>query len=136
VDDTIPGVSPFQTEAQFRSVPRKRHPESDQVSYPTRSFADDQFDHVPATQPRTSLDGILDVDVERVGRTEDGGNAALGFVGGRIGRVLLGYNVYTPVLGQPQGHRETGDTGAEDEEIGGFHFGGLLNRLKRIDLVA
>ncbi len=129
VENAPLGMATFLAEVEFpRAVAggqlpfRELHAQGDQLGDARRPFLDDGADDAFLAEARAGHQGVPHVHFEGVFLARDGGDAALGVIGVRVGALLLRDDRHGAVLGRLQGEGQAGDAGADDQIIE------LLNR--------
>ena len=86
------------------------------------SLGDDGANDIRVAKPGSGLEGVADVEFERILVAHHAGNPALGPSGVGVRRSALGDKRDTALVGGLQSERESGDAAAEDDEIEVAHF--------------
>ena len=129
VENAALGMAAFLAEVQLaRAVGAGNlalgevHAQLDQLRNPRRAFLDDRADSRFLAQARAGLQRVAHVQLEGVLLAGDGGDAALGVVGVRLGAVLLGDDRHAPVRGDFQRKGKPRSAAAQDKEIKLLHL--------------
>ena len=120
-------MSPFTGEIVAVAARGELHPPVDEAADNLRAFLHHHPYHVRVTDACPGHERVVDVGGEGVVLGEDGGDATLGVVRGRLGYLPFGDEGHTPVLGCLQCKRKTGDAAADHEKIA-FNLHVLLQR--------
>jgi hypothetical protein len=93
------------------------HAELDEFGDAGWAFLDDGADDVLFAEASAGLECIANVEFEGIFLTGNGGDAALGIIGIRLGAIFLGDDSNAAVRGDFESEGKAGDAAAEDEEI-------------------
>ena len=126
VQDAALGVPALAPQIEFRAAlgffPQvEGHAEFDQLLDAVGTLADDKIDHILVAQARARLEGILDVQLERIFRTGHTGHAALGPCGVGRGFGPLGHHGHRAMGGGLEGVGQAGDARAKDDVVKFLH---------------
>ena len=83
---------------------------------PGRAF-DHETHHLPGIEPGAGDHRILDVGLERIGRIQHRGDAALGPVGGALVELALGQDADAGAFRQLQRDGEPARAAAQDQDV-------------------
>ena len=126
VENAALGVSAFATEIEFGAAVGffaqvEGHAEFDQFANPLGAFAHDEVDDVLVAQSRPGLEGVFDVEFERILRAGHASHAALG--PRRVGRGFGAFRHHRDgaVRGGFERVGQAGDAGAEDDVVKLLH---------------
>ena len=97
------------------------HAQFNQFGDPGRAFLDNRAHDLLFAKAGAGLEGIADVQFERVFLAGDGGDAALGIIGVRFGAILFGDDGDASARRHLQGEGKPRDTAAQDQKIELFH---------------
>jgi hypothetical protein len=122
MQDPAGGVSAFPGQVEFRLalaawLARERHPEVRQPVDRLGALAHGEAHDLRLVEAGPGLQGVLDMRVDGIPGTGDGGDAALGIQCAALLQPALGEHGHLQVLGQLQGQSQAGATAADDQDI-------------------
>ena len=137
VEDAALGMAALPAEVELARAVRtgylalgEMHAQLDQLRNARRAILDDRAHGRFLAQAGARFERVAHVQFEGVLLARDGGDAALGVVGIRLGAVLLGDDRHAPVRRDFQRKRQPGNAAAQDKEIELLHRRALsINRV-------